>query len=173
MRTNMLTIASVLIALIALNGCAATGHRYGHPATTPYVSGSVNPSGFHADVNFRQELFLANRSAPKLEYQNQAGGWEPIEHRGWIDLPYNQGGLNFRITPNGHFESFEASIDGVSIGGGSNLNFGFGTGTKDGGKHLLVVTVRRVFDPRLGDNVPEHIVETKTFDIIIFYKSTW
>lgn len=160
------------LAVLSTSGCAA---YMPPPAGMPpvVIHTEANEFGARVDVNFDWATFLSTRSSPKIEYQNSAGGWEDIGTRRWIDLPYGQCCLNFRVTPNGHFESYEATIDGVLVGSGGGLHFGFGTGTKDGGKHLLRITIRRSYDPDLGDPVPTHYVETIPFKIIVFYKATY
>lgn len=170
MRHTLLCI----MALLTLTGCAASNsfrHRVGGPPVNVRVD--ATPYGVHAGLSFDIGTFLTTRSNPQLEYQNQAGGWERIDDNGWVDLPVNQSGLNFHIIPNGHFESFDATLDGVPIGGGANLYFSFGTGTKDNGKHLLVVNARRRYSPNLGDPVPNDFTDTKQFRVIIFYKASY
>lgn len=163
-----------MLGAMTLSGCAAGWYTHPPVSGPPVIIHTeANEFGARVDVNFDWATFLSTRSSPKLEYQNQAGGWEDIGTRGWVTLPYAQCCMNFRITPNGHFESYEATIDGTLIGSGGALNFGFGTGTKDGGKHLLRVTVRRSYDPDLGDPVPSHYVESRTFKIIVFYKASY
>ena len=150
MRSIKLMVA--LVALLSLSGCATMYGGYPPPVI---ICDNVN------------------QYAPVLHYQNQAGGWEPIYDGGRIELPINQGDMTFRITPNGHFVGYDATLDGVLIGTGANLHFGFGTGTHDGGKHLLVVNVQRKFSPQLGDPVSEEIVDSHTFRVIVFYRATW
>jgi len=169
MRNALLCITM----LLSLTGCAAS-RSFRHPGGTLInVPVDVTPYGVHAGLTFNMDTFLNTRSNPRLQFQNQAGGWEPIDTNGWVDLPVNQSGMTFRIIPNGHFESYEAILDGRPIGGGSNLEFGFGTGTKDNGKHLLVVNVRRRFSPELGDPVPNDFTDTKPIRVIIFYKASY
>lgn len=171
----MRNLCIAVLAALSLSGCAAGTWLASPPVGGPpvVIQTDVNEFGARIDVNFNWPTFLATRSSPKIEYQNQAGGWEDATSKGWIDLPYSQGGMNFRVTPNGHFESYEATIDGVLVGCGGGLQFGFGTGTKDNGKHLLRITIRRSYDPDLGDPVPSHFVETKVYKIIVFYKASY
>lgn len=175
MRSINLMVACA--ALFALSGCATMNDAVRRAAQVGgppvIVRGEANEYGVRGFVQFDIPTFLSTRSGPRLLFQNQAGGWEPIYDGGWINLPINQYGLTFNIIPNGHFVGYDATLDGVPIGGGANLFFGFGTGTHDGGKHLLVVNVQRRFSPDLGDPVPEEFTDTRTFKVIIFYRATW
>lgn len=170
----MRQVLMYIMVLLSLTGCAASGSLR-HRASGPPVNVRVDatPYGVHAGLSFDIGTFIATRSNPQLHFQNQAGGWERVDDNGWVDLPVNQGAMFLRITPNGHFESYEAILDGNPIGGGRNLEFGFGTGTKDNGKHLLVVNIRRRFSPELGDPVPNDYTDTKQFRVIMFYKASY
>ena len=168
----MRRIVAAIIALLTLNGCAATGPVVrGYPV--PRTEVEVNEFGARVRTSWDVGSFLATRSGPELLYQNQAGGWERVGVSSWIDLPVNQGGITFQIVPNGHFVGYDAQLDGTPVGGGNNLWFGIGPWARDNGKHLLVVNVRRKFSPLLGDPVPDEVTESHTFRVIIFFKASY
>lgn len=134
-------------------------HKFRIPL--PRLEINANPGDVHITSDYNTGQVFAIWHGPVLKYQNQFGGWPPVDDNGWVDLPVSMGGMSFQVNPNGRTQSIVATYDGNIVGTG--MTFGI-PNYKDNGVHHLYVTVTRAID----DSDDREVIQRKVFHIRVF-----
>lgn len=136
-----LLLSCVGLALIAgLNGCTYNQFLNTPLTRGPSVGVGVDPGGAHVQVDTHLGETINRQFPPRLEYQDQWGGWHDV-WGSYVDIPGTCGGVMVRVTLQGVTNSVTLNYSGRQWGLGPPNWSAWLPNFHDGGEHPLTIRV--------------------------------